>query len=146
MIVLMYVRYSNLELNIDSCFLEDFLSIQDRDRMMLMQLPVHSYYLLFFFILLAVSIITTIVIQNAQRLVQGESGFLVDWWRWVNKKNLNTQTGNKSMPKYVGDKQLESWMCPICGSKISPQDVQQLEYGYDVECKYCGATISSSRW
>lgn len=150
MIVLMYAQYSNLELNIDSSFLENFISIQHIDIMMLLQLPPFflMYYLLFIFILVAGSIIVTIVINNPQkfvRFVQGENGFLVNWWKWVNRKDPNTLTGSKIMPKYVGEKQLESWMCPICGSKISSQDVQQLEYGYDVECKYCGATISSSR-
>ena len=147
MIVLMYAQYSNLELDTESSFLENFISIEDIDRMMLLQLPPFFllYYLLFIFILVAVSILVTIAIKSIDRMFQGENGFLVNWWKWVNRKDPNTQTGIKNMPKYVGEKQLESWMCPICGSKISSQDVQQLEYSYDVECKYCGAIISSSR-
>jgi DNA-directed RNA polymerase subunit RPC12/RpoP len=149
MIVLMYAQYSNLELNTESSFFEDFISIQDIDIMMLLQLPPFflMYYLLFIFILVAGSILVTIAIHSPQkfeRFVQGENSFLANWWKWVNRKDPNAQTRSTIMPKYVSEKQLESWLCPICGSKLSKQNVQQLEIGYDIECNYCGAAISSS--
>lgn len=142
----MYAQYSNLELNTESSFFEEFISIEDMNRMILLQLPPFwiREYLLFIIILVAVSIIVTIAIKSTDEMFQGENGFLANWWNWVNRKDPNAQTRSTIMPKYVSEKQLESWLCPICGSKLSKQNVQQLEIGYDIECNYCGATISSS--
>ena len=66
------------------------------------------------------------------------------WWQWINTPDPHIQTIEKHAPKHLIDKQVESWLCPNCGSKLSKQSVQQLEFGYDVECGYCGTVISTS--
>ena len=65
------------------------------------------------------------------------------WWEWLNTPDPNVRRMKRYAPRYLLDQKVESWLCPICGSKLSKQDVHQLEIGYDIECGYCGATIST---
>jgi rubredoxin len=93
------------------------------------------------FVLLIILLTIFIVLRRAP-LPFGEEK---SWWQWINTPDPNVQTTKKHEPEHVLEQQVESWLCPVCGSKLSKQDVYQLEIGYDIEWRYCGATISTLR-
>jgi len=96
--------------------------------------------------LVILSLITTIAIRRVPPLF-GEEGSVTlhAWWQWLNTPDPNTPKIEHHQPRYLLDQKVESWLCPICGSKLSKQNVRQLEIGYDIECGYCGAIVSPSR-
>jgi len=75
---------------------------------------------------------------------EGKTGLLVDYWKWINTKPPDIVT-NKPYPRYMTHDGLDTMLCPVCGAKFSSKDVKQLEYGYSIECNYCGTIIRSPR-
>ena len=105
-------------------------------------LPDVFYWLVGFILLVLISASITGVLRLSPRFMEeGSTGLLADWWRWINKSR-----GKQSIhaPKRIVDRHIETWSCPICGSNLDAQGVKQLEMGYKVECKYCGATLGHS--
>jgi DNA-directed RNA polymerase subunit RPC12/RpoP len=108
--------------------------------------PYFVAYVLFIIFFFAIVIVATLVRSFAPRVVKRQKGSLIrDWWEWMNTKDPAVQTRAILTPGYVTREHLESWSCPICGATLSKDSLHQLEYGYDIECEYCGATIRSPR-
>jgi prepilin signal peptidase PulO-like enzyme (type II secretory pathway) len=102
-------------------------------------------YFIFIIALVIASLSLTLAICKAQRLPSEEQkGLLAYWWKWLNTKDPNVQTRRITPDSAIRGK-LESSLCPICGAGLSIQQVQELNYGYDIECTYCGTTISLPR-
>jgi hypothetical protein len=115
--------------------------------MLLQYPPFLNYYLLFFILLFILSLTITMLLRYLPKLAEeGMTGHFASWWRWIITHDPHVRTMQTYAPRYITDQQVESWLCPICGSKLSKQNVRQLETGYDTECVYCGAIISSSNW
>lgn len=36
---------------------------------------------------------------------------------------------------------LSTWLCPFCASKLTPEDVRELQKGEPISCGFCGSTI-----
>ena len=98
-----------------------------------------------FILLVVFSASITYIIRFAPRFTEeGKTGLLADWWRWINRPSSQDYKKRVYTPKQTIDRQVESWSCPICGSDLSPNDVEQMELRYNIECAYCGATLGSS--
>ena len=116
------------------------------NMMLLQSLQVHLFYIFFLLMLIILSLTITIALRRVPPLF-GEEGSetLRAWWQWLNRPDPLIRKATRHAPGYLLDQKVESWLCPICGSMLSKQDVHQLEIGYDIECGYCGAIISPSR-
>ena len=116
--------------------------------MLLQGLALFVSYLVFLGLLLLFLIILVTVSVAVRHIpiphIEERNESLHAWWKWINTSDPHIQTIERHAPKHLIDKQVESWLCPNCGSKLSKQSVQQLEFGYDVECGYCGTVISTS--
>ena len=98
-----------------------------------------------FILLVVFSASITFVLRITPKFIgEGQTGRLADWWRWINTPSSQDYKLRVHTPKRTFDRQVESWSCPICGSDLNPNDVEQMELGYKVECTYCGATLGSS--
>ena len=116
-------------------------------KIMMQYLMFFIQYLVFFIILFVISVIITLAITHANEWtvdVEGKTGIFGDWWKWINKGAPDVHLG-KSIQSSRKGQEFEIPLCPNCGSMLSKQDVQRLDYGYAIECTYCGATIHSHR-
>lgn len=101
-------------------------------------------WLLGFVILIIFSVTITWLIRTTPIFTaEGRKGIIADWWRWINTPSSPDYKRRVYTPSQTIQKQVVSWVCPICGSDLNPDDVEQIELGYNIECKYCGATLGS---
>lgn len=120
---------------------------QKRMHVMLFQiLPFQIVYAFIVILLFILSVYITYAIRfiHSRLFEEGRTGRFVDWWNWINRSDSQNNKPKVYTPKFLLDKHVESWSCPICGSNLTPKDVKQLEYGYNIACEYCGATLGSS--
>jgi DNA-directed RNA polymerase subunit RPC12/RpoP len=75
---------------------------------------------------------------------EGSKGRLADWWRWINTPSSQDYKRIVYTPNQTIDRQVVSWSCPICGSDLDRNDVEQMELGYNIKCRYCGGTLGST--
>lgn len=102
-------------------------------------------YLSFLIVLCIVSFSIVIAIQRISKWAEKEDkGVLASWWKWINIKDTTLRT-RVMLPDSTKKQHLESYSCPVCGSMLSKKSIERLEYGYNVECEYCGATIRSPK-
>jgi hypothetical protein len=97
--------------------------------------PYFIAYVLFIIFFFLIVIVANLARTFAPRMEQKTGSLVKDWWEWLNKYDPAIQTKAILTPRYVANKQLESWSCPTCGAKLSKDDLHQLEYGYDIECE-----------
>ena len=104
-----------------------------------------TQFVFVFILLICLSLCLTIAIRNLPNADSEErTGLLAAYLKWVNTKPPDVEA-SKSFPRYATHEGLDSMLCPVCGAKISSRDAKQLEYGYSIECAYCGVTIRSPR-
>ncbi len=58
---------------------------------------------------------------------------------WIDKMLGDMETDDVS----TKDSEVRIWLCPMCGSKYSQNEAQDILTGKMVTCQYCGTTISA---
>jgi len=120
------------------------LQATKREIMMLQTQPSIFDWFIGVIVLVLVSVSITYALRVTPKFMKEEStGPLADWWRWVNTPSSQNYKKRVYSPSQTIDRHIVSWSCPVCGSDLNPEDVRQVELGYNIECGYCGATLGS---